>query len=127
MTAEPLDAYSQIVAGVAAELTPKVASLRGEGVSQHVRRHVRRQCPQLGDPVPKLAEAGHLPVASYQAPDPPCCGSCGENLCGKCGALRPPAIALPGSECVARLAPVRFRPHDQPAAAGLAPFHGGHG
>jgi len=28
MTAEPLDAYSQIVAGVAAELTPRVASLR---------------------------------------------------------------------------------------------------
>jgi S1-C subfamily serine protease len=28
MAAEPLDAYSQIVAGVAAELTPKVASLR---------------------------------------------------------------------------------------------------
>jgi S1-C subfamily serine protease len=28
MTAEPLDAYSQVVAGVAAELTPKVASLR---------------------------------------------------------------------------------------------------
>jgi hypothetical protein len=25
---EPLDVYSQIVAGVAAELTPKVASLR---------------------------------------------------------------------------------------------------
>jgi S1-C subfamily serine protease len=28
MTAEPLDAYSQVVAGVAAELTPRVASLR---------------------------------------------------------------------------------------------------
>jgi len=28
MTAEPLDAYSQIVSGVAAELTPRVASLR---------------------------------------------------------------------------------------------------
>src|SRR5215472_5130280 len=28
MAAEPLDAYSQIVAGVAAELTPRVASLR---------------------------------------------------------------------------------------------------
>src|SRR5215467_13120757 len=34
MAAEPLDAYSQIVTGVAAELTPKVASLR---VSQAAR------------------------------------------------------------------------------------------
>jgi S1-C subfamily serine protease len=43
MTTEPLDAYSQIVAGVAAELTPRVASLRvpagrsrGEGLGSAV-------------------------------------------------------------------------------------------
>jgi S1-C subfamily serine protease len=43
MAAEPLDAYSQIVAGVAAELTPRVASLRvpqsgmrGEGLGSAV-------------------------------------------------------------------------------------------
>jgi S1-C subfamily serine protease len=43
MTAEPLDAYSQVVAGVAAELTPRVASLRvphtgmrGEGLGSAV-------------------------------------------------------------------------------------------
>jgi S1-C subfamily serine protease len=43
MTAEPLDTYSQIVAGVAAELTPRVASLRvpqagmrGEGLGSAV-------------------------------------------------------------------------------------------
>jgi S1-C subfamily serine protease len=43
MTAEPFDAYSQVVAGVAAELTPRVASLRvphtgmrGEGLGSAV-------------------------------------------------------------------------------------------
>ena len=40
----PLDAYSQIVAGVAAELTPKVASLR-------VTRGAGRQAESLGSAV----------------------------------------------------------------------------
>jgi hypothetical protein len=54
MTAEPLDAYSQVVAGVAAELTPRVASLRvphsgggmrGEGLGSAVIYTPRRLSP----------------------------------------------------------------------------------
>ena len=58
----PLDAYSRVVAGVAAELTPKVASLR-------VAQGMRGAGESLGSAVVYTGDGFLLPATSVITPE----------------------------------------------------------